>query len=197
MGRPATKCVAAVKYSCKDLLRDGWFAMDRSKADILEYAVQLLSERSLGAICFLSRSLGKAGKTKEPTDLAGACNGVLLLFWSSRSPSPEKVDEHNLKQARGTLRKWRNGQILTGRNDYEEFSVDYRDGWQVVVLSIGNCDAMHARVHSEWAKELMPQHARQCRRLSSGFLLKPDLLLLTCLPLFMPLGDCHLLMSNH
>jgi hypothetical protein len=121
-----------------------------------EKIVKLLMERSMGApFIFAPDKYRKGNAVREPADLAWACNGcVLLFFMQATSNASSKAIQHNLAQAKGWMRVWRNGQPLTGKNPARDFSVDYRDVPHVVIVSVIDTADAGLRYHADEAHAL-------------------------------------------
>jgi hypothetical protein len=58
------------------------------------------------------------------------------MYLTTHGRSKEKAIKHNLDQASGWLRAWRDGQVLTGQNDWHRFAIAYHESIHVIVLSI-------------------------------------------------------------
>ncbi len=80
----------------------------------------------------------KGRGTREPADLAWHCRDTIVLMYMTQTLRGWKEDtKHNLRQANGWMRVWRDGgRFLTGSNEAEAFSVRHNGGLATVVLSI-------------------------------------------------------------
>jgi hypothetical protein len=66
---------------------------------------------------------------------------------SSATETPEEADGHNFGGARRWLRHWQQGQVLRGRNDFQEFNVTAGEIKNLIVLSVVKVDDGHV-----WAR---------------------------------------------
>jgi hypothetical protein len=121
-----------------------------------EALVRLLMERSTGSpFMFRPDEYRKGSSTREPADLAWVCNGCVVLFYMQRTVKSCAVAiEHNLEQAKGWLRAWRNGRPLTGHNTDQSFSIAHDGYTRVVVVSVVDCDDGMMRYHADKCVEL-------------------------------------------
>jgi hypothetical protein len=79
----------------------------------------------------------KGRGVREPADLAWYCRDTLVLMYMTQTVRGWQQDaEHNVTQARGWLRAWRDGRSLTGENETGAFAVPYDAKLATVVLSI-------------------------------------------------------------
>lgn len=116
-----------------------------------EELAKLFCELATGApFVFVPEKYGKARGQREPADLVWACNGCVVLIYLCRKRTIQKAQEHNIAQAKGWLRAWRNlGQVLRGRNRYGEIAISANDSEypHVVILSVIECEGTVAEYH--------------------------------------------------
>lgn len=130
-----------------------------------ERIVKILSEHSFGApFVFEPDEWRNKGTRHEPADLIWVCNNcIILIFMRSRKPhANEHINqqrrnsdiEHNLKQARGCLSKWKKGKLLSGSNHYSKFEIRFNDCKHIIVLSIIKCGDQVGEYHEQYASDL-------------------------------------------
>jgi hypothetical protein len=129
---------------------------------IQETLLKDFAERSLAApFVFVPR---KQRNGDEPADLVWACNNCVILMYMTehkvyadkqkRTRVLQKSIQHNLRQAQGWLRAWRQGHYLSGDNGFYNFSLKYDSSYRVVILSVIKCGDAVAELHDEDAKRL-------------------------------------------
>ena len=101
---------------------------------------------------------------KEVCDLVFANRDVVILLTMAEQEvvhsnvednlrvADEKI-EHNLRQAKGAIRRWKNGRVLVGSNDHGPFEIPYDNAIKVAVLSVIDCHVGIARLHADKAAE--------------------------------------------
>ncbi|HEX5355531.1 MAG TPA: hypothetical protein VFW93_04915 [Aquabacterium sp.] len=98
-----------------------------------EAIIESMLDRSFGApFLFIPRKYRKGSAHREPADLAWLCNGLVALFYFTRSTAAlDQQVEHNLRQAKGYLRLWRTGDAtyaLRGKNRFgDECHVPFKN----------------------------------------------------------------------
>lgn len=117
-----------------------------------EVLVNELSRWSFAApFLFFPDKFLKGRSSRQPADLAWACNGcVLLMYMKDTVQDADWAVGKNLDQAAGWMREWTNGRLLTGRNAWHEFSIPHSADLNVVVLSVVKHGA-YAHSYSELA----------------------------------------------
>lgn len=105
---------------------------------------------SIGApSLFIPSESIRNGSQREVSDLAWTARGLVCLIWTTRcgwdlrNPTPSRLAKkaaegvaHNIRQARGGLRRWRTlGEPIQGRNEHQTFSVAAQ-GMQTIILSV-------------------------------------------------------------
>jgi hypothetical protein len=79
----------------------------------------------------------KGNGNREPADLAWFCRDTIVLIYMKRTCRDAARDaEGNFRQARGFMRAWRRGQVLTGQRDGLAFRVPHDRDLAIVILSI-------------------------------------------------------------
>jgi hypothetical protein len=105
-----------------------------------EHLLAILCERSMAAPFVFAPdhiSQGSHRKQREPADLVWACNNcVILMYMTASDCSAESAATHNLGQAKGWLKLWKHGKILSGSNAWHKFSISYGKATHVIVLSV-------------------------------------------------------------
>ncbi len=114
-------------------------------ASTQEEILHAMSEFSLGSdFLFTPENYGN----DEPCDLAWLCGDIAVLFWcTSLTRSYAKANQHNLRQAKTWIGRWRRGQVLKGKNALREFSAVAHDFKTIVALSIVSTADARAEVH--------------------------------------------------
>ena len=146
------------------------FHMSRPFKNNQEVLLNELACRSMAAPFVFAPDVFKKGKNseREPADLVWACNNcVILMYMTESRRSADDAIKHNLNQAKGWLKEWKNGRRLTGSNRWRGFSIKYGQALYVIVLSIIKHHGV-AVFYEEKAKELgvtccatLPQSAIQ------------------------------------
>lgn len=135
---------------------------------IQETVLEAFMERSFGAThLFIPKKIYKGRAQKEAADLAWARDGVVILFYMTRSSdSVEAQIEHNLKQAKGYQRLWKTGQscyVLQGKNRFgDEYSipfvsVKYRISLSVVSHRCGVVSVQSSKLETNACQLAIPE----------------------------------------
>ena len=108
-----------------------------------EEAIAALVQNSFGSqFLYVPREISVAGGQREPADLAWVNEDFVALFYltSSEKKPFNRQNEHNLKQARGFLRKWKEGVpefILEGENKCgDSCTIPYAQVARLLVVSV-------------------------------------------------------------
>jgi hypothetical protein len=126
-----------------------------------------LSRYSIGSpFVFYPEKFKKGDSIREPADLVWVVNNVVVLIYMTKrsyreNTSTETIQqrknrliEHNLNQAEGWLNAWRKGQKLSGKNEYQEFSVSHDDNKHVIVLSVIDYGHEQGDYHQDFSERL-------------------------------------------
>jgi hypothetical protein len=112
-----------------------------------EEAIAAFIQSSFGAqFLYLPLKIHTKGSQREPADLAWVNEDFVVLFYLTRSSrGVAREIAHNVRQARGFLRRWRQGKDdfkLRGRNRFGDVcDVAYSDVQRLLVVSIGGSRA--------------------------------------------------------
>jgi hypothetical protein len=70
--------------------------------------MKVFGEFAMGApFIFVPDKYGKGSGNREPADLVWACNGCVVLIYLTRTGDACRAQLHNVRQAKGWLRAWR------------------------------------------------------------------------------------------
>ena len=113
--------------------------------------MQVLSAHSMGApFVFEPDSYMKGSASKEPFDLAWACNGCLVMMSMTRgNKSREQKFQHNVGALKGWLRLWSDELPLRGSNEYQTFEIRPGNYPHLVLLSIVDGRDSTAEYHTD------------------------------------------------
>ena len=109
-------------------------------------------------------------KRREPADVVWACNNSTILMYLRENQACDEQEtsrgrfkkgaDHNLGQASGSIRLWKN-HAITGKNAWHRFWLPWKQGNRVVVLSVVKTGAEtlatpagngFVEIHADWAK---------------------------------------------
>lgn len=123
-----------------------------------ERLIALFSKHSMGTPFIFSPEEYQKGKAiREPADLVWSCGNCIVLFYAYKTEKSgiNKAIEHNLKQAKGWLRAWKDLDIsLKGKNEFQEFNIGFGEHKHIIVLSIIECPQAMAVYHLHEAQNL-------------------------------------------
>ena len=112
-----------------------------------EEAIAALVQNSFGSqFLYVPREIRVTGGQREPADLAWINDDFVALFYltSSEKRPFNRQNEHNLKQARGFLRKWKEGVpefVLKGENKFgDSCEVPFAQVARLLVVSVVSAD---------------------------------------------------------
>jgi hypothetical protein len=124
-------------------------------------------------------------KVREPADLVWACNNCIVLLYLQQVKRRETDEEnkskfvscieHNLRQARGALRRWQRSKI-TGRNPWHHFHLPRIPDNRIIILSVVDVGEGKTswepgqgfvEIHTDWARE---QKVHLCATVPQSFL---------------------------
>jgi len=112
---------------------------------------------SMGAdfIFFPEDIVKSSGRRREPADMVWACNNCIILMGMTNTVgSAEMMFEHNMKNLKGWLKRWKSGDRLRGKSLFTTYDIGFDDYKHKVLVSVVEGPHAVAQWHDEMKTEL-------------------------------------------